>query len=120
MCQAQSEKQGKSMTRPVFGDKETIKQIDPYQVLLDNGIKIPRDILPCRFCGGNVYATFDDTWIEGNNFGAGTINWECDQETDDLESADSHTYQYQHEAMEDEAKIVKWIQSQYPTFKNGF
>ena len=88
--------------RPIFGDKETLKQIDPYRKLLDEGITIPKEDVPCRFCCGALTIEFDDTWIEGHEFGAGTIRWDCETEPDMESDAwddwmDSHAYVYQHE-----------------------
>lgn len=101
------------MTRPIFGDPQTIQRIDPWRVLLDDGIDLPVNVLGCAECDSPLHVEFDDTWIDGIRFGAGTIRWYC---TGSFEHDQGYTMQDEVES--DEQKIVKWIRSQYPTFEN--
>lgn len=102
------------MTRPVFGDAATIRKIDPLRVVLDEGLDLPVDVLGCAECDSQMHVEFDDTWIEGDTFGAGTLRWYCLAEP----WAHNQYYQYQDQVMRDENKVVRWIQTKYPNFRN--
>lgn len=108
------------MSRPVFGDREMIRQLDPFRKVLDEGIEIPPGVMVCRFCKSPVKIFFDDTWINGNEFGAGTIELYCKVDDDwvPMWMMDDHNYQTYDEPMEDESKAVHYIQKIYPAFKN--
>lgn len=114
------------MPRPVFGDKKTIESVDPFRVVLREGVNVPVEVMRCRFCGAAVRVSFDDTWVDGDDFGAGTIEFNCDAEPiiEDVGKREwnqwfrDHTYRYPSEQFEDENKFVKWFNNQYPTFKN--
>ena len=108
--------------RPVFGDKETLKQIDPYHKILQQGIVVPTDILVCPFCENPIAVTFDDIWVKDDSFGAGKIEVCCVQDGEWIPFwlMDEH---YRHDYIidgyqRDIQKVVRWIQGQYPTFKN--
>jgi hypothetical protein len=101
------------MAAPVFGDKKTIERIDPYSVILIDGLELPVSVLGCRYCDTPLHVEFDDYWVREDEFGAGTINWYCPAEI-----KHNQGYQYQDQVMRDKKKIVAWIKSKYPTFKN--
>ncbi len=111
------------MNRPIFGDADTIRHIDPRRVILDDGIAVPRGVLVCRFCEADLFATFDDTWINGDEWGAGMIGLDCTAEPDvDSEHfdewMDGHEYETQSDQMEDEARVIAWLATVHSGFKN--
>lgn len=115
------------MTAPKFGDKETLAQLDPYRKFLQCGTVIPAEVLVCPFCQNQLAVTFDDYWVEGNELGAGTLEICCVQNgewipwwvLDDHWTNQEYYWVGQgYNQLVD--KIVKWIQSVYPTFKNEF
>lgn len=100
--------------RPVFGDKATIARVDPFRVLLDEGIDLPIWIMSCAECGAPIHVEFDATWIQGDSFGAEIFRWYC--------TARGYFHDQGHymqdDVMRDEDKIVAYIQKLYPTFEN--
>lgn len=114
------------MTAPKFGDTQIIRNLDPRQKIINEGIEVPNQVLACRGCGGNLYASLDDTWIDGDTWGAGTINLDCVNEPDlELEAWEEWDANHQpdsttgyQDGLDDCVKVEKWLNSLYPTFKN--
>lgn len=112
------------MSRPVFGDKETIEQLDPYRKFLECGTTVPREVCLCPFCDSQLAVTFDDIWVSGDELGAGTIEVSCIQDGDWVPfwlACDHFSEEFYWVGMGYDklvGKIVRWIQTKYPTFKH--